>query len=83
MNKNTITLKTSPEENIANNPLDEIVRKGAQEMLQKALEIEINLFLEKYQYILDGKGNRQVIRNGRSRSRKIVTGAGQIEIEFR
>lgn len=81
MIKNTIKLKTSPEENIAKNPLDEIVRKGATEMLQKALEIEVNLFLERYQYILDDKGNRQVIRNGRGRPRKIVTGAGQLEVE--
>ena len=81
MNKNTIKLKISPEENIANNPLDEIVRKGAKEMLQRALEIEVNLFLEKYQYILDDKGKRQVIRNGRGRPKKIVTGAGQIEVE--
>ena len=81
MNKNTVKLRINPEENIANNPLDEIVRRGAKEMLQKALEIEVNLFLEKYQYLLNDKGNRQVIRNGRSRSRKIVTGAGQIEVE--
>ncbi len=81
MNKNTIKLRTNPEENIVNQPLDEIVRNGAKEMLQKALEIEINLFLEKYQYILDDKGNRQVIRNGRGRPRKIITGAGQLEVE--
>lgn len=81
MNKNTVKLRINPEENIVNNPLDEIVRKGAKEMLQKALEVEVNLFLEKYQYILDEKGNRQVIRNGRGRPRKIVTGAGQIEVE--
>ena len=81
MNKNTVKLRINPEENIANNPLDEIVRNGAKKMLQKALEIEVNLFLEKYQYILNDKGNRQVIRNGHSQPRKIVTGAGQIEVE--
>lgn len=81
MNKNTVKLRINPEENIESNPLDEIVRKGAKEMLRKALEIEVNLFLEKYQYILDDKGNRQVIRNGRGQPRKIVTGAGQIEVE--
>ncbi len=80
MNKNTIKLRTNPEENIVNQPLDEIVRNGAKEMLQKALEIEINLFLEKYQYILDDKGNRQVIRNGRGRPRNIITGAGQLTV---
>ena len=81
MNKNTVKCRINPEENIVNQPLDEIVRNGAKEMLQKALETEIDLFLEKYQYILDDKGNRKVVRNGRGRPRKIVSGAGQIEIE--
>lgn len=82
MNKNTLKLQINPGKNIVNHPLDEIVRNGAKEMLQKALEIEVDLFLERYQYILDGKGNRQVIRNGRGRPRKIVTGAGQIDVEI-
>jgi len=81
MNKNTVKLRINPEENIVNQPLDEIVRNGAKEMLQKALEIEVDLFLEKYQYILDDNGNRQVVRNGRGQPRKVVTGAGQIEVE--
>jgi len=81
MNKNTIKLRTNPEENIVNQPLDEIIRNGAKEMLQRALEIEVNLFLERYQYVLDDNGNRKVIRNGRGRPRKIVTGAGQLEVE--
>jgi len=81
MNKDTVKLRINPEENIVNQPLDEIVRNGAKAMLQKALEIEVDLFLEKYQYILDGKGNRKVVRNGRGRPRKIVAGSGQIEIE--
>ena len=49
-------------------------------MLQAALEIEVDLFLERNQYILDNRGSRQVIRNGRSNRRKIITGAGQLEI---
>ncbi|MFH1846493.1 MAG: IS256 family transposase [Candidatus Omnitrophota bacterium] len=67
-------------ENIANIPLDEIVRKGAQKMLQQALEVEVEMFLEKYQYILDANGNRLVVRNGHANERDIITGAGQVEI---
>jgi transposase-like protein len=44
------------------------------------LEIEVDLFLEKYQYMLDDKGNRLVIRNGYNLQRKIVTGAGQLDV---
>ena len=51
MTKNTVKLRINPEENIIKQPLDEIVRKGAKEMLQKALEVEVDLFLEKYQYL--------------------------------
>jgi len=81
MIKNTLKLSGNPEENIVNHPLDEIVRNGAKKMVKKAVEIEVELFLERYQYILDDKGNRQVVRNGRGRPRKIITGAGQIEVE--
>jgi len=81
MTKNTVKLRINPEENIVNQPLDEIVRNGAKEMLEKALKIEVDLFLERYQYILNDEGNRKVVRNGRGRPRKIVTGAGQIEVE--
>jgi transposase-like protein len=80
MSKNTRSAAVNPEENIIASPLDEIVRKGALKMLAQALEIEVDLFIEKYQYILDDKGNRLVVRNGHNPQRKIVTGAGQLEV---
>jgi len=51
MKNNTLTLKTNPE-NLVKQPLDEIVRLGAQELLTTALEVEVNLFVERYQYII-------------------------------
>lgn len=80
MNKDSRNLQDNPEKNIVTHPLDEIVRQGAQEMLEKALEIEVDLFLERYQYILDDDGNRKIVRNGRHRARKVITGAGAIEV---
>ena len=66
MNKNTVKFRINPEGNIVNHPLDEIVRNGAKEMLQRALEIEVDLFLEKYQYILEQCENEQaVVKNER------------------
>jgi putative transposase len=81
MTKDTVKLRINPEENIINHPLDEIVRQGARNMIQKALEVEVDLFIERYQYILDDVGNRQIVRNGHGTPRKIVTGAGQIEVK--
>jgi putative transposase len=80
MNKNnTLFLKTNPE-NLAKLPLDEVFRLGAQQLLEQALEVEVNLHLEKYQYILDDQARRLVVRNGYHKTRKIVAGAGQVEV---
>ena len=80
MKNHTFKNRTNPEQNIIKHPLDEIVKRGAREMLQRAIEMEADLFLDRYQYILNDEGNRRVIRNGHHKSRKIVTGAGSIEI---
>ena len=61
-------------------PLDEVVRRGAQALLQRALDVEVELFLERYQYLMDDQGHRQVVRNGHRPLRRIVTGAGPIEV---
>ena len=53
MNKNhTVTLKSNPE-NLTKEPLDEILRRGARDLLAQVLEVEINLHIEKNQYMLD------------------------------
>ena len=79
--KNNVIRPHSPQEKeLVKLELDDLVRKGAQELLAKALEVEVELFLEKYQYILDDAGNRRVIKNGHHRPRRILTGAGPIEV---
>jgi transposase-like protein len=75
----TVGLKVNPE-NLVKQPLDEIVRLGAQELLTRALEVEVGLFVERYQYIIDDQMNRLVVRHGHHRARKIITGAGQVEV---
>ena len=81
MRKNARTEDLNPEKNIIDFPLDEIVKKGAKRMLEQALEIEVDSFLERHQYILDDQGRRLVVRNGYAKERKIVTGAGQLRVQ--
>ena len=81
MKNNTSRVPQNPEENINHFPLDEIVRKGAKKMLEQALEMEVDSFLGRNQHILDDEGRRLVVRNGYARERKIITGAGQLEIQ--
>lgn len=44
--------------------LDQIVREGAQKMLQRAIEAEGVAYIEAHQELRDDKGHRLVVRNG-------------------
>jgi putative transposase len=61
--------------------LDQLVRRGAQQMLQQAIEAEVQEFLGQHQERRDDNGKRLVVRNGHKASRKIVTGAGALEVQ--
>ena len=61
--------------------LDAYVREGARQMLQRALECEVEAFLADQADKTDERGRRQVVRNGYLPVRTIMTGAGPLEIE--
>lgn len=60
--------------------LDEIIRQGAQTMLQSAIELEVAAYVEQYKHLVDQAGHRLVVRNGMQKERDIVTGAGALAI---
>ena len=59
--------------------LDELVREGARRMLSAALEAEVAQYIETHQQ-RDEQGRALIVRNGRSKARKVTTGAGTIEV---
>ena len=61
--------------------LDELVRSGAQRMLQTAIEFEVRDFVEKHVDRRDDQGNRLVIGNGYLPAREILTGAGKLQVQ--
>ena len=61
-------------------PLDELVRHGAQQMLQTAIEAEVDEFLSVHAERRDARGNRLVVRNGYQPAREILTGAGRLAV---
>lgn len=63
-----------------NSPLDEIVRSGAQQMLQSAIDAEVVDFLVRHSDRRDDRGNRLVVRNGCLPTRELLTGAGRLEV---
>ena len=63
--------------------LDQLVRQGAQQMLQSAIEAEVDEFLREHQGRRDEQGKRLVVGNGYKPARKVVTGAGSLEVQER
>lgn len=60
--------------------LDELVKEGARRMLLAALDMEVAVYLARYQDVRDERGHARVVRNGRGRPRKVTVGAGTLEV---
>lgn len=59
-------------------PISEILRKGARSLLAQALEIEIESFLSQYKGLTDQMGLQRIVRNGYLPERQIQTGIGPV-----
>ncbi len=58
--------------------LDALLREGARRMLQAALEMEVEAYIERCKAQRDGSGQRLVVRNGHHRTRAMVTGSARL-----
>ena len=61
--------------------LDEIVRAGARQMLIAALEAEVETDIQAHQAERDKTGRALVVRHGKAQERKILCGAGSINVQ--
>jgi len=68
------------EENESRNTLDQILRQGAQKMLQGAIEWEVQEYLIGNEAQRDKAGHRLVVKNGWREPRPLQTGLGDIKI---
>ncbi len=80
MNSNNVIELRKPAET-TDDALVCVLRRGAQELLTRAIEEEVKIFLESYAGLLDEKGFRQVVRNGHLPERSIQTGIGPIAVK--
>ena len=71
----------SPEKKETNMALDEIVRRGAHELLKAALEAEVKGYVERAQGDRNDAGHALVVRNGYGKERRILTGAGELRVQ--
>ena len=64
----------------AKDALNEILKRGAQQMLATAIEAEVAEWIDAHSHVADASGRRHVVRNGYLPERKIVTGLGGIPV---
>lgn len=60
--------------------IDDLVKRGAQRMLEAALQAEVENYIQRHSQERDENGHALVVRNGFARERTVQCGAGQIKI---
>lgn len=62
-------------------PLEEVLRRGARELLAQAVEQEVSEYLASRAGLVDADGRRQVVRNGYLPQRELQTPLGGVAIQ--
>jgi transposase-like protein len=61
-------------------PITDILRNGARQLLAQALEAEIELFIRQFAEMRDGQGRQRIVRNGYRAQRDIQSGIGPVPV---
>jgi len=80
MNEDTVVRLPRPGASVVDDPLLEVLRSGARQMLQQVIEVEVQAFLAAHADLEDGGGRRRLVRNGHAPEREIQTGIGPIAV---
>jgi putative transposase len=62
--------------------LEELIRRGARELIQKAIEVEVRELLADYENVKMLGGQRAVVRNGYLPERQVLTAVGPIDVRM-
>jgi transposase-like protein len=61
--------------------LTAVLRQGARELLEQAIEAEVSEFLARHRELKDADGRQRVVRNGHLPGRTIQTGIGEVAVK--
>lgn len=62
-------------------PLTELLRTGAQKLIQQAVEAELKALMATYAEATDTEGRAAVVRNGYLPEREVMTGVGPVSVK--
>ena len=64
-----------------NDSLTDLLRNGAKQLIQEAIELELQALLKNYSNVTDLSGRQTVVRNGYLPEREILTGIGPVSVQ--
>lgn len=79
MSKSNLHALSQPE--AEHDPLHELIRNGARQLITEAVNTELTALLEQYADLKTPDGQQAVVRNGYLPKRTIQTGVGDIEVQ--
>ena len=79
INSKVIALKKPGE--FIEDPLTELLRTGARQLIADAVEAELQYLLKQYAGLRNEQGHRLVVRNGYLPEREILTGIGPVKVK--
>ena len=80
MTQSTLRALSQPEEQVTD-PLTELLRSGARELIAQAVEAELQVLLEQHAEHRLPDGRKAMVRNGYLPERTVQTGIGNVEIK--
>ncbi len=80
MKNGKLELVSIPDEK-SSDPLTELLRSGAQALISKAVEMELDALLANYRDLKLTNGQQVVVRNGYLPERTVQTGIGNVEVK--
>lgn len=78
---NAKPMLTPVQEKGIEDPLTEVLRQGAKELIRKAVEAELSEMLSAYSEVRLMNGRAAVVRNGYLPARRIQTGIGEVDVQ--
>ena len=80
MTRDTITRLTDPQ-GFSPDPLTDILRSGAQRLIEQAVEAELSVLLDAYASERTQDGRARLVRHGYLPEREVMTGIGAVPVK--
>ena len=78
--KATVVAFDLPSE-FSSDPLTEVIRAGAKELLRTAVQAEVSAFVAEHKHLLDKEGRQPLVRHGFLPKREMLTGIGTVPVQ--